>query len=433
MPSVPEIISQKKMGRLLSAREIKFIVNGYLDGSVTEGQMAAWLMAVCWQGLSQEETLYLTESMLDSGERVDLSGVEGPKVDKHSTGGVGDKLSLTVVPLVAAAGVKVPKMSGRGLGHTGGTLDKLSSIPGFSTELTPLRFKQIINTVGAAIISQSAKLVPADKKIYALRDQTATIASIPLIASSIISKKIAAGADAIVLDVKVGSGAFIKDITKARRLAELMVWLGEQMSRPTKAVLTNMEQPLGQTIGNALEVGEALRVLKGAGPDDLRALSIAIGREMLILSGLADTADTAEQILGSLLENGQAYNKFKEIVEAQNGDITALDDWRVEPADRETYKAKEGGYLRFVNTELLGYAALELGAARRNGAEGVDYNAGLVLNKKTGDTVSKGDILVDLYMGRGADLKKAIAYIDKAIEIEPEPLLEEPLIYEVIG
>ena len=433
MPRVAEIIAKKKAGRSLSAREIEIIINGYLDGSVTEGQMAAWLMAVCWQGLNKEETLSLTEAMLASGETVDLTSIDGPKVDKHSTGGVGDKLSLVVVPLVASAGVKVPKMSGRGLGHTGGTLDKLSSIPGFSTELTPARFIEVMNTVGAAIISQSAKLVPADKKIYALRDQTATVASIPLIASSIMSKKLAAGADAIVLDVKVGSGAFIKDITEARRLAELMVWLGKQMSRPTKAVLTNMEQPLGRAIGNALEVDEALKVLKGAGPGDLRRLSIAIGREMLTLSGLVDAVEAAEQVLESLLENGQAYNKFKEIVKAQNGDIAALDDWRVEPVNREAYKAKADGYLKFINTELLGYAALELGAGRRSVAGDIDYDAGLVMAKKAGEVVSKGDILIDLYIGHGADLKKATAYIDKAIEINLEPLPEEPLIYEVIG
>lgn len=433
MDRIPEIISQKKAGRQLSAREIKYIINGYLTGTVTEGQMAAWLMAICWQGLNKEETLALTEAMLESGETVDLSDINGPKVDKHSTGGVGDNLSLVVVPLVAAAGVRVPKMSGRGLGHTGGTIDKLSSIPGFSTELPTERFIEVINTVGAAIVSQSAALVPADKEIYALRDQTATVASVPLIASSIMSKKLAAGADAFVLDVKVGSGAFMKDINEARRLAELMVWIGQQLSRPTKAVLTNMNQPLGQAIGNALEIDEALAVLKGAGPGDLRHLSVVIGREMLILSGLVSDVDKAEKILESLLKNGQAYDKFKEIVKAQLGDDSILDNWRVKPLNREAYKAKHDGYLKFIDTELLGYAALELGAGRRTAKDDIDYNAGLIIAKKAGEFVSAGDSLIDIYMGRGADLNKAKAYIDKAIEIVQAPSRKEPLLYEIIG
>lgn len=430
-----DIIAKKRDGRVLADDEIELMVEGFLSGAIGEAQMAAWLMAVYCRGLSSRETAALTRSMIASGQVVDLSDITGPKVDKHSTGGVGDKLSLVVVPLVAAAGIKVPKMSGGSLGHTGGTLDKLESIPGFRTDLTIDELKRQFSDVGAVMISQSSELVPADKEIYKLRNATATVSSIPLIAASIISKKLAAGADAIVLDVKVGSGAFMKTLVDARELAEMMVELSSAMGRPAKAVLSDMNRPLGMAVGNALEVAEAVAVMNGDGPDDVRELAVFIGKEMMLLAGEAVDGVAASFRLEDLLNSGAALAKFKEIVEAQGGDVRVIEDVNLLPraSKIQDYPAASAGYLSFNNVELLGMAAVELGAGQRQAGDTIDYGAGLVFKKKWGEPVEAGEPLTTLHIGRNADLKNALNFLSRAIKITREPPEPKPLVYEVIG
>jgi len=395
-----DIILNKRSGQELTGEEIKFLIDGYMSGAVPDYQMAAVAMAVFFRGMTSRETADLTMAIVDSGERVDLSRISGRKVDKHSTGGVGDKTTLVVGPLVAAAGAPVAKMSGRGLGHTGGTIDKLESIPGFNTALDKETFIEQVNRIKIAIGGQTGNLAPADKKLYALRDVTATVDSIPLIASSVMSKKIAAGADAIVLDVKTGSGAFMKTVDEAVTLARAMVEIGSKVGRQTVALITDMDQPLGRTVGNALEVIEAVECLRGQGPSDLRELCLELGSYMVCLAGQADSAGQARDILVEILDNGQGLAKFKELLENQGGDSRILDDTSILPAARKTIAvtAQADGFVTAIQAEKIGVAAMTLGAGRETKDSVIDLAVGIKLNKKVGEQVTKGEPLAALYV-----------------------------------
>lgn len=378
-----DIILKKRNGQELSTEEINFLIEGYMSGKVADYQMSAWAMAVFFRGMTERETADLTMAMVRSGEQVDLSPIQGIKVDKHSTGGVGDKTTLVLGPLVAAAGVPVAKMSGRGLGHTGGTIDKLESIPGFQTGIKKEQFFNNVNQIKIAVAGQTGNLTPADKKLYALRDVTATVDSIPLIASSIMSKKIAAGADAIVLDVKTGCGAFMKTEEDAFKLAAAMVGIGAKVGRKTTAVVTDMDQPLGNTVGNALEVKEAILTLKDKGPADLTELCYTLGSRMLVLGGRANTYDEGRKILEELLKSGAALSKLKELVEAQGGDGTVIENEELLPDTKYSLplKAAADGYVYAINAEQVGIAAMVLGAGRETKEDVIDPAVGIIINK----------------------------------------------------
>ena len=397
-PSVLEVIGRKRDGAEHSPDEIEYLLSAYVRGDVPDYQMAAWLMAVCIRGMTRAETLALTMSMVRSGEVLDLSGIEGIKVDKHSTGGVGDKVTLIAAPLAAACGVKVPKLSGRALAHTGGTLDKLESVPGLTVDLEPERFIRQVKEIGIAVAAQSPRMVPADKALYALRDVTATVPSIPLIASSVMSKKIAAGADAIVLDVKFGRGAFMPDVQSAIGLAEEMVWLGEGAGRRTVALVTAMDNPLGQCIGNALEVKEALDVLSGHGDHELIEVSLKVAGEMCRLAGVSK--DPAE-----VLRSGAGREKFEEMLSAQGG---RLQEGLAEAPNTVAVESEADGYVESIDALEVGLVALELGAGRLRKEDKVDASAGLVIQRQVGDRVSGGDSLV-LVHARTRDLAEKVA------------------------
>lgn len=394
-----DVIEKKRNGQELTKSEIQFLIEGYTNGEIPDYQMAAFAMAVFFQGMTQAERVYLTEAMVQSGDQIDLSQIDGIKVDKHSTGGVGDTTTLVLAPLVAALGVPVAKMSGRGLGHTGGTIDKLEAVPGFHVEITNSEFIDLVNKDKIAVIGQSANLTPADKKLYALRDVTATVDSIPLIASSIMSKKIAAGADAIVLDVKTGSGAFMKSLEQAEELAKAMVDIGNGVGRNTKAIISDMSQPLGYAIGNALEVKEAIDTLQGKGPEDLHELCMALGSHMVMLAGKADTLEAARAMLEEVIRNGKALDAFKTFLSSQGGDASVVDD----PAKLPTAKylievpAKQAGYIAEITAEEIGVAAMMLGAGRVTKESEIDLAVGIVLHKKVGDPVSEGEALVTIH------------------------------------
>jgi pyrimidine-nucleoside phosphorylase len=420
-----DLILKKRHGLELTTEEIRFLVKGFTAGDIPDYQMSAWAMAVCFQGMSARETADLTLAMAESGDRADLSGIRGIKVDKHSTGGVGDKTTLIVGPLVAAVGVPVAKMSGRGLGHTGGTIDKLESIAGFRTELSPEAFIRQVNETGIAVIGQTGNITPADKKLYALRDVTGTVESVPLIASSVMSKKIAAGADAIVLDVKIGSGAFMKTVDDAIRLAQAMVDIGTRVGRETVAVISNMDQPLGYAIGNALEVEEAIATLKGQGPADLRELCLSLGARMVVLGGMAADVDEARRMLEVAVAGGAAFAKFRAFVAAQGGDVRMADDPSLLPkaATVTDAKAARGGRVLAIDAEKVGLAAMLLGAGRETKESRIDPGAGIVLRKKLGDTVAPGEALADLHVGAGREGRaaEAAALLAEAYRIgEPE-------------
>lgn len=393
-----DILKKKRLGDILSKEEISFFIDGYVGGSIPDYQASALLMAICINGMNEEETFYLTEEMLRSGEIKDMSVFGEHTADKHSTGGVGDKTTLIVAPIAAAMGMKVAKMSGRGLGHTGGTIDKLEAIPGYRTNLSEEEFKAAVVKTGVAVISQSGELVPADKKLYALRDVTATVDSIPLIASSIMSKKLACGAETIVLDVKVGSGAFMKDIDEARRLGGLMVKLGKKAGRKISAVITDMDCPLGFSVGNALEVHEAVEVLKGNGAEDLKTVSLTLASEMASLS-LGLPFEEAYKRAEEILLSGSAFEKMKEWVEFQGGDKRYLEEpgLLLEGKPKAILLAKEDGFLRITDTEAVGSAAAASGAGRTTKEESIDLSAGIILRKKTGDAVRKGDVIAEIY------------------------------------
>ncbi|WP_342399707.1 pyrimidine-nucleoside phosphorylase [Weizmannia sp. FSL W8-0676] len=407
-----DIIEKKRNGKELATEEINFFVKGYTEGTIPDYQASALAMAIYFQDMSDREIADLTMAMVHSGETLDLSAIHGIKVDKHSTGGVGDTTTLVLAPLVAALGVPVAKMSGRGLGHTGGTIDKLESIQGFHVEITTDQFIDLVNREKVAIIGQTADLAPADKKLYALRDVTATVDSIPLIASSIMSKKIAAGADAIVLDVTTGAGAFMKNEEDAIRLAETMVRIGNHVGRKTMAVISDMSQPLGYAIGNALEVKEAIDTLKGEGPDDLTELVLALGSQMVVLAGKATTLEEARNMLKEAIASGAGLAKFKKFVANQGGDPSVIDHPEKLPQAKYAIDlpAKTSGYVSKMVADQIGVAAMMLGAGRATKEDKIDFAVGIVLRKKVGDRVEAGEPLATIYANREAveDVKEKI-------------------------
>ncbi len=429
-----DIILKKRQAQELTAEEIKYFIDGYTAGGIPDYQAAALLMAIYFRGLNDRETTGLTMAMCDSGDRADLSAVPGIKVDKHSTGGVGDKTTLVLAPLVAAAGVPVVKMSGRGLGHTGGTVDKLESIPGFNVMLEPTEFIDQVQRVAVAVVAQTGRLAPADKKLYALRDVTATVDSIPLIASSIMSKKIAAGAEAIVLDVKVGSGAFMREIESAFKLARAMVEIGNQVGRRTVALVTGMDQPLGYAVGNALEVKEAIETLKGRGPEDLLELCLSLGAMMLLLADRAGNIDEGRKRLSDLLRSGKALEKFEALISAQGGDprVTVEDSLLPTAKLAESVPSSFAGYVQAIHAERVGRAAMLLGAGREKKESPIDLSAGIMLSKKVGDWVETGETLAVLHTGgpdRLAEVKEIIRSAYTIGEKKPEPL---PLVFGTV-
>ncbi|MCJ2146374.1 pyrimidine-nucleoside phosphorylase [Bacillus sp. B19-2] len=397
-----DIITKKQNGEELTTEEIQFFIKGYTDGSIPDYQASALAMAIYFQDMTDRERADLTMAMVNSGETIDLSAIQGIKVDKHSTGGVGDTTTLVLAPLVAALDVPVAKMSGRGLGHTGGTIDKLEAIKGFHVELSKDEFIELVNRDKVAVIGQSGNLTPADKKLYALRDVTGTVNSIPLIASSIMSKKIAAGADAIVLDVKTGAGAFMKTDEDAVNLAKAMVRIGNNVGRQTMAVISDMSQPLGFAIGNALEVKEAIDTLKGEGPEDLTELVLTLGSQMVVLAKKAETLDEAREKLIDVMKNGKALQKFKDFLQNQGGDSSVADN--PEKLPQAAYKidvhAKEAGVVSEIVADQIGVAAMLLGAGRATKEDKIDLAVGIMLRKKVGDAVEKGEPLVTLYANR---------------------------------
>ena len=425
-----DLITKKKHGEALTKEEIAFTVGGYVRGEIPDYQMSALLMAIWFRGMTDEETTELTLCMARSGDMIDLSAIPGKKVDKHSTGGVGDKTTLIVTPIVAACGGKVAKMSGRGLGHTGGTVDKLESIPGYRTVLGRGEFFDVVNKCGLSIIGQSGNLATADKKLYALRDVTATVDSIPLIASSIMSKKLAAGSDCIVLDVKTGSGAFMKTLDDSIKLAQAMVAIGEGAGRHTVAFITDMDTPLGCSIGNSLEVMEAMDVLKGQGPEDLREVSLQLAEAMLYAIGKG-TPEECRKLAEQAVADGSAFETFCSMVRAQGGDDSVLRDYSQFP--QAPYKrevlAETDGFITNMNAEGVGVVSVVLGAGRETKDSGIDFSAGLVLHKKKGEAVRRGESLVTLYTSREKLLDEAERMYREAVQIGSEQPEKKPLVY----
>lgn len=428
-----DVIEKKRDGIELTKEEIDFAIEGYTNGEVPDYQMASLLMAIYFQDMTNEERVNLTKAMVESGDQVDLSKIEGVKVDKHSTGGVGDTTTLILAPLVAAVGVPVPKMSGRGLGHTGGTVDKLESIAGFQVELDSKTFIELANKNKVAVVGQSGNLTPADKKLYSLRDVTGTVNAIPLIASSIMSKKIASGTDAIVLDVKTGSGAFMKTLEDSKELASAMVQIGNGAGRETIGVISDMNQPLGYAVGNALEVKEAIDTLRGNGPKDLHDLCIELGSRMVYLGKKADSIEEAKEKLEEAIKSGQAIETFKIMIQAQGGDASIVDEPEKLPMAAFTYEveAKEEGFVSEIIANEIGIAASLLGAGRLTKESEIDLAVGLVLNKKIGDQVKKGESLVTIH-SNSENVAEVIEKIYASYSVSKEKVEERPLIYDVI-
>ena len=427
-----DIIEKKRDGKSLTKEEIEFFVNGYTHGEVPDYQALSLAMAIFFQDMSDEERAALTMSMVNSGEKIDLSDINGIKVDKHSTGGVGDTTTLVLAPLVAAVGVPVAKMSGRGLGHTGGTIDKLESVKGFNVEISEKDFIKLVNDNQVAVIGQSGNLTPADKKLYALRDVTGTVNSIPLIASSIMSKKIAAGADAIVLDVKTGSGAFMKTLDDAEALAHAMVRIGNNVGRNTMAIISDMSQPLGNAIGNALELKEAIATLKGNGPKDLTELVLTLGSQMVVLAEQATSLDEARQMLIDAIKTGKALNKFKTFLSNQGGDDSIVDSPEKLPSAKYQveFKAKKDGYITEIIANEIGVASMMLGAGRQTKEDVIDLGVGIVLNKKVGEHVEKGENILTIHTNT-KEIDDILYKLDNSITIESKG--EAPtLIHKII-
>jgi pyrimidine-nucleoside phosphorylase len=431
---IVDVIAGKRDGRPLSREEIEFFVDGVTAGTLPDYQSSALLMAIVIRGMTHEETAWLTDAMVRSGDRVDLSDIPGIKVGKHSTGGVGDKVSIVLAPLAASCGVVVPKMSGRGLGHTGGTLDKLESIPGYRINLTIDEFKRVLRDVGTSIIGQTTSLAPADKKLYALRDVTATIPSIPLIAASIMSKKLAEGSNALVLDVKCGDGAFMKNVNDAQALAEAMVSIGGHAGVRTEAFLTDMEAPLGSTIGNALEIVETIDTLKGGGSADLTAVVLRLSSRMLMLGGVESDAAAATARVAQALASGRALQTFARMVEAHGGDPRVVDDPSLLPAapGRARFEASRAGFVSRMKAEALGRASNELGAGRSAVGDPVDHAVGIVTLVQPGDRVERGQPLLELHHRDGRGLSAALALCGESISIGDEaPVPRAKLLGEV--
>jgi pyrimidine-nucleoside phosphorylase len=429
-----DIIRKKRLAQALDPAEIAAMVEGIATGEVADYQWAALLMAILWRGMDAGETAALTDAMIRSGTIVDLSSIPGRKVDKHSTGGVGDKTSLILAPIAAAAGVPVPMVSGRGLGHTGGTLDKLESIPGFRVDLDLSRYREVLASCGLVLIGQTAEIAPADKYLYAMRDATATVESIPLIAASIMSKKLAEGIDGLVLDVKTGGGAFMERLDDSRALARAMCEIGWGLGKSVVALITRMDQPLGCAVGNAVEVAESIECLRGGGPDDLVSLSIELAAEMVVMGGLAGSLEQARQICRRTIEDGSALATFGRLIEAQGGDPRVVDDTSILPQSRRTIvvKADRSGYVRALLARPVGHATMLLGAGRTRMDSPVDHAVGAVLHKKVGDAVARGEPLFTLLVNDEAQLPEAEALIRDAYTIAGEPAAAEPLIVEII-
>lgn len=428
-----DIIKKKRDGNKLSPEEITFLIKGYTLGNIPDYQVAAFLMAVYFRGMDSEEMASLTREMMKSGEVLDLSYIKAPKVDKHSTGGVGDKISLPLAPLVASCGIVVPMISGRALGHTGGTLDKLESIPGYRTSLSVEEFKQQLEKIGVSIIGQTEKLCPADRKMYALRDVTATVESIPLISASIMSKKLAEDIDGLVLDVKTGSGAFMKKYEDAKKLAMAMVSIGKEMGKNVKALITNMDEPLGYKIGNALEVLESVEVLRGGGPQDVRELTLALGSQMLIIGGRAESEKDARNMLLESLASGKAYDKWVEMVSSQGGDPHAI------LKEEFTYteyihfiKAQKDGYLYEYDTYKVGVGVSILGAGRERVEDKIDPKVGIILHKKVGDRVKEGEIIMEIRYNSKEKFDRAIPILEDSFILSDSKPEKKPLIFEII-
>ena len=429
-----DLILKKKQGGELSTDEIRYMIEGFTEGSIPDYQMSAMTMAICFRGMTPRETVDLTLAMRDSGDVLDLSGIKGVKVDKHSTGGVGDKTSLALTPIIAALGVPVAKMSGRGLGHTGGTIDKLECFDGFTTALSEEQFAGNVNTIGIAIAGQTANLAPADKKLYALRDVTATVDQMSLIASSIMSKKLASGSDAIVLDVKTGNGAFIKKLEDSRALAKEMVSIGTMAGKKTVAVITDMDQPLGRAVGNSLEVREAIDTLRGEGPADFKEVVFALGSQMLMLAGRAADEKEARALMEGVIEDGSALDKFAQFVRAQGGDAAPVYDTSLLPVAGKTLEvtAKESGYVHRILAEDIGIACMTLGGGRETKESAIDLSVGIILEKKNGDAVSDGEVLATIYGNDDAKMQAAYEKIAHAYEIAKEPAAFVPVVREYI-
>lgn len=429
-----DLILKKKQGGELSTDEIRYMIEGFTEGSIPDYQMSAMTMAICFRGMTPRETVDLTLAMRDSGDVLDLSGIKGVKVDKHSTGGVGDKTSLALTPIIAALGVPVAKMSGRGLGHTGGTIDKLECFDGFTTALSEEQFAGNVNTIGIAIAGQTANLAPADKKLYALRDVTATVDQMSLIASSIMSKKLASGSDAIVLDVKTGNGAFMKKLEDSRALAKEMVSIGTMAGKKTVAVITDMDQPLGRAVGNSLEVREAIDTLRGEGPADFKEVVFALGSQMLMLAGRAADEKEARALMESVIEDGSALDKFAQFVRAQGGDAAPVYDTSLLPVAGKTLEvtAKESGYVHRILAEDIGIACMTLGGGRETKESAIDLSVGIILEKKNGDAVSDGEVLATIYGNDDAKMQAAYEKIAHAYEIAKEPAAFVPVVREYI-
>jgi pyrimidine-nucleoside phosphorylase len=429
-----DIIRAKRDGRPLGREEIDFVVRGVTDGSLPDYQASALLMAIVLRGMTTEETAWLTDAMVRSGIRVDLSAIPGIKVDKHSTGGVGDKASLVLAPLAAACGVKVPMMSGRGLGHTGGTLDKLQSIAGFRVDLSLEEMKDALEKTGCAMLGQTRQIAPADKKLYALRDVTGTVESIPLITASIMSKKIAEGIDALVLDVKTGRGAFMKTVDDSRRLARSLVDTGNRSGVRTEALITAMDAPLGRAVGNALEVVECVETLKGQGPKDLEDLSVLLAARMVLFAGLAGSATEAEARVRAALASGAGVEKWREIVAQQGGDPRTVDDYGRMPSvpNRRLVTADRSGYLAVLDAELVGRATVALGAGRATVDDVVDPAVGAIVFAHPGDRLAAGDPIVELHYRRESDLPPAMELLSKAVEIADEAPAVMALVVEEV-
>lgn len=429
-----DIIEKKRDGQALSVEEIEYFISGYTNDEIPDYQASALLMAIYFQDMNDRERAELTLAIVKSGDEIDLSEIEGIKVDKHSTGGVGDTTTLILAPLVASLGVPVAKMSGRGLGHTGGTIDKLEAVPGFHVEISNDEFMDLVNKNKLAVIGQSGNLTPADKKIYSLRDVTATVNSIPLIASSIMSKKIASGADAIVLDVKTGKGAFMKELEDAKKLAEAMVSIGNQVGRKTMAVISDMSQPLGFAIGNALEIKEAIATLKGKGPEDLTELCLTLGSQMVVLANKAKDFDAARKMLEENIQNGKAFEQFKTFLSSQGGDSRVADQPDLLPDAKYKIEllAETTGKIGSIDANEIGVAALMLGAGRVTKDSVIDLAVGLVLNKKVGDDVAVGESLVTIHTNDEA-IHEVKNKLSESIIITNQPVAKQTLIYDIIN
>jgi len=433
---VTDLIRKKRDGRELERSEIEFLIDGYTRDAIPDYQMSAWLMSVLWRGMSRAELAALTESMLHSGQVLDLSDLKGPKVDKHSTGGIGDKTSLVLAPVVAAGGVYVPMISGRGLGHTGGTLDKLESIPGFNVNLSAADFRRVLSQCGAAMIGQTAEIAPADKRLYSLRDVTGTVESPYLICASIMSKKLAEGIDALVLDVKTGSGAFMKSEKDAVFLAELMVETGQRLGKRMVALITNMDQPLGRAVGNSLEVAECIEVLNGKGPEDLRQLCLVLSAWMFLLGKRVNNLEDGKRLAQEIIASGRGREKFGEMIRLQGGDAAVVDDPLILPRSQQQtdIHSPASGFVTAMMNEQIGTAGVLLGGGREKKEDAIDHAVGIIVHKKPGDKVAVGEPLCTVHYNDAGRLGRARPLIQQSYTIEPAfTSTSRPLVRQIIG